>query len=57
MNRTSHAMKAPTQYPTAAAPPDTMPWNSGPRGSSDGVVDNHRKIVPKMSPAKLIRCA
>lgn len=50
-------MKAPTQYPTAAAPPDTMPWNSGPRGSSDGVVDNHRKIVPKMSPAKLIRCA
>ena len=37
----------------APAAPLTRPWNSGPRGSSDGVSDSQRKIRPTAVPVKV----
>ena len=30
-----------------------MPWNSAPRGSSDGVMENQMKIRPTVVPVKV----
>ena len=37
----------------APAEPLTRPWNSGPRGSSDGVIESHRKTRPTAVPVKV----
>ena len=33
--------------------PLTSPWNSAPRGSRDGVIENHTKIRPTAVPVKV----
>ena len=37
----------------APAAPLTIPWNSGPRGSSDGVIDSRRNSMPTAVPVKV----
>ena len=53
MKRTSHTANTPRPYPIAPAAPLTIPWNSGPRGNSDGVIDSHRKTIPTAVPVKV----
>ena len=37
----------------APAAPLTMPWNSGPRGSSDGVNDSQMNTRPRAVPVNV----
>jgi hypothetical protein len=53
MNRTNQTPNTPTAYPVAPDAPLTRPWNSGPRGSSDGVIDNHRNTKPTAVPVNV----
>ena len=53
MYRTNHTASTPSAYPMAPEPPLTSAWNSGPRGSNEGVMDSQRKTRPTAVPVKV----
>ncbi len=50
MYRTNQTANTPSPYPIAPPAPLTRPWNRGPRGSSDGVIEAHRNNSPTAVP-------
>ena len=53
IHRSSAAKATPRPYPNTAAAPVTIPWNSGPLGSNDGVSDNHTSTNAPTAPPKV----
>src|SRR3954447_11155233 len=54
--RTMTASTTPRPYPMAAVTPQTIPWITPVRGSSDGVNDRHEKTTAPQKPGTVRLC-